>query len=208
MKGAKFGERASMAMDWRRLSFIAVLFVYCFGLYACGTAKEAKQNIAIRPLKFSTLTFGQLKLKLPISMVPPATDPPLGSSNLTIRSQTGKNADIHLGTLDNFEESMGQYVAKGILDDSIKTFDEFFNELVNLTGTQNYPNLQKIMEIDSATAAKKYTRDGISLYRFDFAKEKHVYIVFSNPKYVAEIYYLKGAISDVDFDAIAAGIRS
>ena len=207
MKGAKFYERVSMAMDWRWVSFIAVLFVYCFGLYACSTAKGTKENIATRPVKFSTLTFGQLKLKLPISMVPPATDP-LGSSNLTIRSQTGKNPEIYVGRLDNFEDSMAQYVAKGILDDSIKTFDGFFSELVNLVGTQNYPKLQKIMEIGSATAAKKYTRDGISLYRFDFAKEKHVYIVFSNPKYVAEIYYLKGAISDADFDAIAAGIRS
>ena len=34
-----------------------------------------------------------------------------------------------------------------------------------------------------------------------------MYIVFDNPKYVAEIYYLKGAISDADADAITSGLK-
>lgn len=194
-----------MVIDWKRFSFF--LFLCCFVLYACSASKETRKNITNRPVKFSVITLGQLKLRLPLPMVEPVTLLPPKSGNLIIRSQTGKNADIHVGTLENFEDNMAQYVSQGILDDSIKTFDGFFSELVNLTGTRNYLKLQKIMEIDSATNAKKYTRDGISLYRFDFAKEKHIYIVFSNPKYIAEIYYLKGAISDADFDAIASGIR-
>lgn len=187
----------------------AIIFLSCMALYACSssTLKNTKADAANTSVKLATVTFGQLKLRLPISMLQSVTVLPLGFSNLTIHSQTG-DAEIHIGTLDNFQENMAQYVSKGILDESVKTFDGFFSELVNLVGTQNYPKLQKVMEINTATNAKKYARENPSLYRFDFAKEKHVYIVFSNPKYVTEIYYLKGAISDADFDAISAGIRN
>ena len=133
---------------------------------------------------------------------------PLGFNNLAIRSQSANHPDLHMGTLDNFQANIAQYVSKGFLEETVNTFDGFFSELVNLVGTQNYPTLQKIMEVDSATSAKKYARDNPSLYRFDFAKEKHIYFVFSNPKSVAEIYYLKGMISDADFDAIASGIQT
>ena len=113
-----------------------------------------------------------------------------------------------MGTLENFQDKMAQYVAKGFLSDSVTTFDGFFSELTNLVGTRNYPKLQNAMGVNFAKSAKKYPRDNPSLYRFDFAKEKHVYIVFSNPRYVAEIYFLKGAISDADMDAISSGIRN
>ena len=198
----------AMASGARRVGWVAIIFLCCLKLSACGTSNDIKTEITNTPVNFSSITFGLLKLRLPISMVQSVTVLPLGFSNLAIRSQSGTEVDIHLGTLDNFQDSMAQYVSKGILDGSVKTFDGFFSELVNLVGTQNYPKLQKIMEINSAIKAKKYARDNPSLYRFDFAKEKHLYIVFSNPKYVSEIYYLKGTMSDADADAISAGITN
>lgn len=190
----------------RPISLLSVLLLCCLELAACGASKEIKPHAANSPAKFSTITFGQLKLRLPGSMVQSVSVLSVGFKNLVIRSQNGNHSEIYIGTLDNFQDSMATYISKGILSDSIKTFDGFFSELVNVVGTQNYPKLQKIMEVHSAVSAKKYPRDNPSVYQFNFAKEKHMYIVFDNPKYVAEIYYLKGAISDADADAISSGI--
>lgn len=200
--------RVDVASKTRRVCFITTIILCCFTLSACGTSNDIKAAITEPPVNFSSVTFGQLKLRLPISMVQSIAVLPLGFSNLAIRSQAGTDVDIHIGTLDNFQDSMTQYGSKGILDTSVKTFDGFFSELVNLVGTQNYPKLQKVMEINSAIKANKYARDNPSVYQFDFAKEKHLYIVFSNPKYVSEIYYLKGPMSDADADVISSGIRN
>lgn len=186
----------------------AILLAASFGLYACDALRVAKVEPAATPAKFSTVTFGQLKLRLPTSMVLPGTGLPVGFKKLAIQSQTGNHRSIRIGTLDNFQDKITQYIANGMLTESVQTFDEFFSELVNLVGTQNYPKLQKIMRVNTAISAKKYVRGNPTLYRFDFAKKKYIYIVFSNPKYVAEVYYLKGAISDADFAAIVAGIKS
>ncbi len=191
----------------RPISFLSVLLLCCLQLAACGASKEIKPHAANSPAKFFTATLGQLKLRLPVSMAQTSTVLPAGFKNLVIRSQNGNHSEIYIGTLDNFQDSMTTYIAKGILSDSIKTFDGFFGELVNVVGTQNYPKLQKVMEVQSAASAKQYPRNNPSVYQFNFAKEKHMYIVFDNPKYVAEIYYLKGAISDADADAITSGLK-
>jgi len=208
-KGTRFnGWLCVMVMGWvRPVSFLAILLC-CVALSACSAASETKANVARFPAKFSTVTYGQLKLRLPVSMVQSAGVLPVGPANSAIRSQTGSHPSIRMGTLENFQDKIAQYVAKGFLNDSVTTFDGFFSELTRLVGTRNYPKLQNVMGVNFAKSAKKYTRDNPSLYRFDFAKERHIYIVFSNPRYVAEIYYLKGAISDADMDAISSGIRN
>ena len=189
------------------ISFLSILLLCGFALGACGASNKAKRHVMNSPAKFFTPTLGQLKLRLPVLMAQTSTVLPAGFKNLVIRSQNGNHSEIYIGTLDNFQDSMATYISKGILSDFIKTFDGFFSELVNVVGTQNYPKLQKIMDVHSAVSAKKYLRDNPSVYQFNFAKEKHMYIVFNNPKYVAEIYYLKGAISDADADAIVSGIK-
>jgi len=211
-KGARLSRwlRVKVEGGKQPVIILAMLFVACAGLSACGASREAKlkSNDAHFPAKYSTVTYGQLKLRLPVSMAPSAGVLPVGSDNTAIRSQSGKRPGLRMGTLENFQDKMAQYVAKGFLSDSVTTFDGFFSELTNLVGTRNYPKLQNAMGVNFAKSAKKYPRDNPSLYRFDFAKEKHVYIVFSNPRYVAEIYFLKGAISDADMDAISSGIRN
>ncbi|MBI3774494.1 MAG: hypothetical protein HY273_02895 [Gammaproteobacteria bacterium] len=170
--------------------------------------RDTKTDATATAPKFSNVTFGQLKLRLPASMVLSTNVPSQRLKNPGLRSQSGSHPDIRVGTLDNFEDKIAQYVELGILDDSVQTFDGFFSELVNLVGTRNYPKLQKVMGINTATSAKKYPRENPSVYRFDSAKQKQVYIVFSNPKYIAEVYYLKGPMSDADIDAISAGIKN
>ena len=197
------------AIGWtRHFSFFAMVFLCCLGLYACGATREAKAHVVKTTTRFSIVTFGQLKLQLPLSMMQSVIVRPASFNNLTIRSQSGRQPDINIGTLSNFQDDIAQYVSQGILDESITTFDAFFSELIHLVGTRNYPKLQMIMGIDTAKSAKKYKRTNPTLYRFNFAKEKHLYFVFSNPKSVAEVYYMKGRISDADFNAIAAGIRN
>ena len=197
------------AIGWtRHISFFAIVCLCCLGLYACSATREAKANVVKTSTRFSTITFGQLKLQLPLSMMQSVVVRPASFNNLTIRSQTGRQPNIHMGTLNNFQDDIAQYASQRIVDESVTTFDAFFSELINLVGTRNYPKLQKIMGIETARSAKKYKRTNPTLYRFNFAKEKHIYFVFSNPKSVAEIYYMKGMISDADFNAIASGIRS
>lgn len=197
------------AIGWtRHLSVFAVVFLCCLALYACSATREAKAHVVKTTTRFSTITFGQLKLQLPLSMMQSVIVRPTSFNNLTIRSQRGRQPDINMGTLSNFQDDIAQYISQGILDESITTFDAFFSELIHLVGTRNYPQLQKIMGIETARSAKKYKRSNPTLYRFNFAKEKHLYFVFSNPKSVAEIYYMKGRISDADLNAIAAGIRN
>ena len=187
----------------------ALLLFCCFELVACSASKETKvEEVVPVPAKFATFTLGQLKLHLPVSMLQPTGVFSVGSNNLAIHSQSASHPKLRVETLDNFQDRMARYLARGILDDSIKTFDGFFSELVNLVGTRNYLKLQKNMGVNVAISAKKYKRDNPAVYQFDFLEAKHIYIVFSNPKNIAEIYSLKGEISDADVEAIISGIRN